>query len=133
MEYTVAINLVPHLVQLESDPTCFLQHTNWDVQAATHKLVTYWKHWVAIFGQDHAYLPLTLWKVLTKRSGSNNHGYTKSALSKEDVALIETGFIAYAAHPPYGTELTAQDSGSTKTLVVFDASRHNSDAWDVLH
>jgi len=60
MEYTMAICMVPHLVWLESDPTRFLRYTNWDAHAVAHKLVAYWKRWVAVFGQDHAYLPLTL-------------------------------------------------------------------------
>jgi len=43
MEYAVAIHNVPHLVQLESDPTRFLRFTHWDAHAAAHKLVAYWK------------------------------------------------------------------------------------------
>ncbi len=131
MEYAVALHMAPHLVQLESDPTRFLRYTNWDAHAAAHKLVAYWKRRVAIFGQDRAYLPLTLWTISAESTCSNNHGGIASALSKDDVTLIEGGFIAYAAYPPFGAESTVQDRDSIKTVVVFDASRCNSDASDV--
>jgi len=131
MEYAMAIRMVPHLVRLESDPTRFLRYTNWDAHAAAHKLVAYWKCRVTVFGQDRAYLPLTLWTLSAERSGVNSHGGTESALSKEDVALIEGGFIAYADYPPFRAESTVHDIGITKTVVVFDESRRNSDDWDV--
>jgi len=91
MEYTVAGNLVPHLMQVESDPAHFLRYTNWDVQAAAHKLIAYWKCWVAIFGQERVYLPLMLWLSSSERMGSESWPTAnyESALSKENMAFIE--------------------------------------------
>ena len=59
-EYLKAVELVPDLVETESNPLPFLRCENWNAWSAAQRLCEYWNMRVLIFGMERAYLPMTL-------------------------------------------------------------------------
>lgn len=74
------------MIELESDPLRYLRIENFNIWEAVRRVALYWKTRKEVFG-DLAFLPLTL-------SG-------ESALSKEVLQLIKTGFMTI--QPPDDT------------------------------
>ncbi|KAG7353336.1 hypothetical protein IV203_009385 [Nitzschia inconspicua] len=59
-DYNKAMETVPDIVQTESDPVKFLRCERYDVTAAAKRIQLYWKMRRKIFGDDRAFLPMTL-------------------------------------------------------------------------
>lgn len=57
--YMQAIERVSDLVEKETNPLLFLQGMNFDAWAAAEKMTQYWQQRLALFGADHAFLPMT--------------------------------------------------------------------------
>ncbi|KAL3905494.1 MAG: hypothetical protein SGILL_009656 [Bacillariaceae sp.] len=74
-----AMEKVPRLVDLESPPLDFVTAENYNTWAAAERAVNYWELRAWLFG-ERAWLPMT----------STGNG----CLSKEDCALLETGFCS---------------------------------------
>lgn len=66
LEYLQALKRVPALVETESDPVKFLHCCKHDVHAAAKRLVSYWKIRKDVFGEDRAFLPMTLAGAMAK-------------------------------------------------------------------
>lgn len=60
VEYLEALERVPHLVARESPGEAFLRTTQFDPWSAASRLVAYWKYRKETFGDDKAFLPMTL-------------------------------------------------------------------------
>jgi hypothetical protein len=58
--YTLALELVPHLVHRESNARFFLQCEKLNPWAATKRLLQYWQIRLELFGPSRAFLPMTL-------------------------------------------------------------------------
>jgi hypothetical protein len=58
--YLEALKRSPLLVASESDPTAFLRWENYDARAAARSVVSYWDTRLKIFGNERAFLPMTL-------------------------------------------------------------------------
>ena len=49
----------PELIEIETDPAIFLRHENYDAELAAKRIAKYWNMRETVFGEDHAYLPMT--------------------------------------------------------------------------
>jgi len=49
----------PELIERETDPAIFLRHENHDAELAAKRIAKYWNTREIVFGEDHAYLPMT--------------------------------------------------------------------------
>jgi hypothetical protein len=77
--YVEALERVPQLVELESNPLTFLRAEEYHAWAAAERLVNYWELRRWLFG-DRAWLPMT----------STGNG----TLCQDDVDLLRTGFCS---------------------------------------
>lgn len=62
--YLEACSRVPELVATESDPLKFLRCCEFDVEAAAKRLIEYWKVRRDLFGEQRAFLPMTLGQAM---------------------------------------------------------------------
>lgn len=60
IDYLIAVQRVPELVDTESDPAKFLRCEEFSAIHAARRLVRYWKIRCEVFGQERAFLPMTL-------------------------------------------------------------------------
>ena len=74
-----AMQKVPQLVELESNPLKFIQREDLDIGKAAARLALYWKFRFEYFGPDRACLPMTI----------TGHG----ALENTDIAALRTGMF----------------------------------------
>jgi hypothetical protein len=58
--YLEAMEKAPHLVVTETDPTQFVRVCEYNIRAAAQRLCVYWKERKEIFGDERAFLPLTI-------------------------------------------------------------------------
>ena len=49
----------PELIETETDPAVFLRHENYDAELAAKRIAKYWNMRETVFGEEHAYLPMT--------------------------------------------------------------------------
>ncbi|KAL3915948.1 MAG: hypothetical protein SGARI_008072, partial [Bacillariaceae sp.] len=75
-DYTHAKKVCPELVTTESDPIKFLRCENYNAAAAAKRLQLYWKMRRKCFGDDRAFLPMTM-----------------SGAMRQDMALVESGIF----------------------------------------
>ena len=95
-EYTIALKLVPDLVNKETRIIDFLRTENFNAVNAAKRLCLYWKHRFKICG-DRWLFPMNL-------TGSG-------ALSPSDVALLQTGFqIVFQRDPEDGLLVLLDES-----------------------
>lgn len=106
-DYLSALQYCPNLLLTESNPTWFLNCTNWEVEAAGRRLAGYWKRRREAFGFDRAFLPLSL-------TG-------KGALSQEDIAVIRQGWVVFLPEDTCGRPVVCVDT--SRRLSDFMASR----------
>lgn len=59
-EYLRAKAAVPELVEQESPAIALLKATNWQAADAAKRLVDYWKLRVRVFGEERAFLPMSV-------------------------------------------------------------------------
>jgi len=78
-DFLQALERVPFLVEMESNPNKFMQREGFDVQKAIRRLCLYWKYRCEIFGSERAFCPMSL-------TGDG-------AFSPEDVAAFCTGML----------------------------------------
>ena len=94
-DYLEAKRVVPYLVQKESNPLWFIRCEKWNTWAAARRVALYWKKRVEYFGK-RAHLPL------------NQSG--EGALSKEDVALLSTGYCCLLPRDSRGRDVICHDA-----------------------
>jgi len=58
--YLLALKQCPHLVAKESDPVRFLRCDDYQTEKAARRLVNYWNFRVELFGEERAFLPMTI-------------------------------------------------------------------------
>jgi hypothetical protein len=92
--YTEAMHRVPDLVDSESDPFRFLWYEKYNISAAARRLVLYWEYRKELFG-GRAFLPMTQLE--------------KGALSEDDVAVLQTGYIALLPDDTDGCAVVCYD------------------------
>jgi len=80
-----ALERVPQLVAMETNPTKFLLRESFDTTKAIKRLALYWKYRVEVFGPDRAFRPMTL--------------CGDGALSCEDVAAFRLGAYRHLPGP----------------------------------
>lgn len=78
-DFLQALERVPFLVEMESNPNKFMQREGYDVRKAIKRLCLYWKYRCEIFGSERAFCPMTL-------TGDG-------AFSPEDVEAFCTGML----------------------------------------
>jgi len=101
--YLEAVEKVPQLVQLESDPLRFLRREDYNAWAASRRLVTYWETRKTIFG-DKAFLPMSQTE--------------EGALSKEDLDVLNTGALVLLPNDNKG-----------RSVIFFDRSKLRPDMY----
>ena len=94
-DYLEAKRVVPHLVLKESNPIWFIRCEKWNTWAAARRVTFYWKKRKEYFGA-RAHLPM------------NQSG--EGALSKEDVALLSTGYICLLPRDAKGRDVVCHDA-----------------------
>lgn len=57
--YLQAVERVPHLVEQETSAIVYLRYWNFDAWAAASSLCETWQHRLKLFGEEHAFLPMT--------------------------------------------------------------------------
>jgi hypothetical protein len=92
--YTEAMQRVPDLVDSESDPVRFLWYAKYNISAAARRLVSYWECRKELFGA-RAFLPMTQLE--------------NGALSQDDVAVLQTGYIALLPDDTDGCAVVCYD------------------------
>lgn len=102
--YLEALEKVPHLVQTETDPIMFLRTDHYNVEQAATRLAMHWKERKILFGDDRAFLPMTL--APDGAMGS----------CKKDMEQLELGYVARVPDDDYGRPVIFLDrSTSTKS------------------
>ena len=94
-DYLEAKSKVPHLVMKESNPLWFVRCEKWNTWAAARRVAFYWRKRKEIFG-ERAHLPM------------NQSG--EGALSKEDVALLSTGYVCLLPRDSQGRDVVCHDA-----------------------
>ena len=148
-ELVAAIEIVPDLVQTETDRIKFLRAEGFDTIKATRRLALYWKHRKTVFG-DRWLLPMT-------QTGTG-------ALTKKEIEIVQSGYMALISpspvciidssrltKPPLEDELAAcmfyfgtissneqtQTAGATLLHVVTGRGHQNlstdQDCWTIIH
>ena len=102
INFTRALDNVPHLVMTESPPLLFLRFFGSDSWRAARRLIAYWNSRVNLFG-DRAFLPMDL-------TGDG-------AMDESDVSVVETGFIGSAPRDNRG-----------RAVLILDRSQFNGKA-----
>jgi hypothetical protein len=92
--YTEAMHRVPDLVDSESDPFRFLWYEKYNISAAARRLVLYWEFRKELFG-ERAFLPMTQLE--------------NGALSEDDVAVLQTGYLALLPDDTDGCAVVCYD------------------------
>jgi len=92
--YLEALKRAPHLVETESNPSCFLQRENFNYWAAAARIVAYWEERKKGFG-DRAFLPLTL--------------VGDSALSPEAIRALREGVLLLLPNDSEGRSVVCYD------------------------
>jgi hypothetical protein len=92
--YREAVKRVPDLVDSESDDFRFLWYEKYNISAAARRLVSYWECRKELFG-ERAFLPMTQLE--------------NGALSKGDVAVLQTGFLALLPDDTDGCAVVCYD------------------------
>jgi hypothetical protein len=92
--YTEAMHRVPDLVDSESDPFRFLWYEKYNISAAARRLVSYWECRKELFG-ERSFLPITQLE--------------KGALSEDDVAVLQTGYLALLPDDTDGCAVVCYD------------------------
>jgi hypothetical protein len=92
--YLEALEKCPELIRTESDPIMFLRRDNFDPNAATRRLFMYWTVRKENF-LDKAFCPLTLGP--------------EGAMCREDIDLLETGFLCILPPTRDGTSVLCVD------------------------
>lgn len=77
--YLEALHLAPSLVQRESNPITFLRHENFNLWAASQRLVTYWRMRKEVFGPEAFLKPI--------------HQTGSGALSATDIEILDAGYV----------------------------------------
>jgi hypothetical protein len=85
-DYLDAQTRAPHLVDTEANPRKFLRCENYHAEAAATRMLFYWKMRRKLFGDDRAFLPLTL------------NTPTNNGALRDDVEIVQAGLLAI--HPP---------------------------------
>jgi hypothetical protein len=75
-DYLEAKRRVPELGQREANPIQFLRCDRYDVSTAVHRMLLYWKTRRKIFGEDRAFLPMTL-----------------DGAMKDDISVVQSGIF----------------------------------------
>jgi hypothetical protein len=75
-DYTKAKQSCPELIETESNPVKFLRSEYYDAASAAKRLQLYWKMRRKCFGENRAFLPMTM-----------------SGAMKQDIAAIESGIF----------------------------------------
>jgi len=90
----------PAVFQYECDPLMFLRACQWDPWQAAQRMVAYWNERLQVFGPDRAFLPMILPASGTgdQQGPDGSNGQTPplplvSALSKQDIEILETGAV----------------------------------------
>jgi hypothetical protein len=92
--YTEAICRVPDLVDSESDHFRFLWYAKYNIPAAARRLVSYWECRKELFG-ERAFLPMTQLE--------------NGALSEDDIAVLQTGYLALLPDDTDGCAVVCYD------------------------
>jgi hypothetical protein len=101
--YFEALEKVPHLVQRETDPSMFLRTEHYDIEKAATRLVMHWKERKTLFGDDRAFLPMTL--------GPNG----AMGCSEIDMKELSLGFVTRVPDDEHGRPVIFLDrTNSTK-------------------
>ena len=94
-DYLEAKRVVPNLILTESNPLWFIRCEKWNTWAAARRVAFYWKKRKEYFG-SRAHLPM------------NQSG--EGALSKDDVALLSTGYICLLPRDAKGRDVICHDA-----------------------
>lgn len=94
-EYLKANELVPHLVQEETDALVFVRVCDYNIWEAAARICLYWKERESLFGPGRAFLPLDM-------TG-------KGALSDQDVLSLQAGFPAMLPNSSQGHPIVFLD------------------------
>mmetsp|Transcript_88760 Transcript_88760/g.247022 ORF Transcript_88760/g.247022 Transcript_88760/m.247022 type:complete len:336 (-) Transcript_88760:305-1312(-) len=101
--YFEAMEKVPHLVQQETDPLMFLRAEFFDVENAARRLAMHWKERKSLFGDDRAFLPMTM-----APDGA-------LGCSEADMRELQLGFVCRVPDDEYGRPVIFLDrANSTK-------------------
>jgi len=106
--YTEALERAPSLVETESDPMRFLLCNDFNTKEAVSRFVGYWEKRKSLFG-SRAFLPM------------NQTG--EGALTFEDLAVLNTGFLALLAKDSQGRVVLCTDKSRLQKAIFVDASR----------
>jgi hypothetical protein len=105
---------MPSTVNKEADPIRFLRFENFNTWAAAQRLAAYWSTRKSLFG-ERAFLPM------------NQTG--EGTLNSDDIALLNTGFVAFLPDDTSGRGVVCVDtsrrknySGETRSRVAFYAT-----------
>jgi hypothetical protein len=105
---------MPSTVNKEADPIRFLRFENFNTWAAAQRLAVYWSTRKSLFG-ERAFLPM------------NQTG--EGTLNSDDIALLNTGFVAFLPDDTNGRGVVCVDtsrrknySGETRSRVAFYAT-----------
>lgn len=110
--YFEALEKVPELVRRETDPIMFLRAEHYDAERAASRLAMHWKERKMLFGEDRAYLPMTL----APKGAMGSSGL--------DMEQLELGYVARVPDDHHGRPVIFLDrSNSTK------AHNYQRDCW----
>ena len=93
--YLEALQNVPQLVAIETDPLHFLRCCAYNIWAAAQSLCAYWKAQKEIFGTERAFLPLTLTAIGT--------------LTRDNIITLQAGYPAILPNTKSGQQVLFGD------------------------
>lgn len=119
--YFEAMEKVPHLVQQETDPLMFLRAEFFDVENAARRLAMHWKERKALFGDDRAFLPMTL-----DRNGALGS-------SDADVHQLELGYGVRTPDDQHGRAVVFLDRANSTRDQRYDRDSWLRVMWYLIH